>query len=419
MPFGQYTIPGFNPYAPMIQIPASGDPGVSGMPAGAPPAPAPQGRFQGLLSALSGPSDPSLDPAAQQSLNNQFLLNLGGGLLAGSRSGQGFGGIFGNALQGAQQAKQQSIDSQLQRVLLKAKLKQAQEGDKGDLVAIVGDDGNPQYVRASDAIGKRPYANQGTQAAPPASLQEYGEYVKQEIAAGRKPVDFLPFQEKLSKARVGAPYTQSVQMVGGAPTGVQFDRTGQTAPTQTPLNTPQGEIDAAVARALAEERAKSSGAVAGKVDAERAATFQQDLGVIDDEILRTQRILTEFQQGKYQTGPLAGRLPNISDSAQNLEREQGRDVLKNISSATFGALSEGERQFLKGIGIDPSKNEGSNISYLEERLSSLQKAKQRLQSRGPVSVTQQSGSPAPGVRPPITSFGTQSSGRPPLSSFRK
>ena len=67
---------------------------------------------------------------------------------------------------------------------------------------------------------------------------------------------------------------------------------------------------------------------------------------------------------------------------------------RNISSATFGALSEGEREFLKNIGISENVSEESNVAYLEERLKTLQRARDRLRTRPPLIQ-----SPGAGARP--------------------
>jgi hypothetical protein len=228
------------------------------------------------------------------------------------------------------------------------------------------------------------------QAKDPASIQEYNLAKSQ----GYKGT-FEQWIGDRAQATVTMPFVPMT--VGGVP-GFGNRQSGGFTPTSS---LPE-ETDAAARLKEAEARA----AELAKAQAGRDATFQEDLNVIDDEILRTQRLLSEFKAGKYQTGPLAGRLPNVRTAAQDLSREQGKDTIKAISSATFGALSEGERGFLKELGVSETANEESNINMLERRLEELQRTKRRLNTRerlgvGPTTAPAQQGSPS---RPPLSSF---------------
>jgi hypothetical protein len=208
------------------------------------------------------------------------------------------------------------------------------------------------------------------EAKDPASIQEY-DLAKSQGYQGT----FEQWVKDRAQAAVGTPYVPMV--VGGVP---GFGNRQNAS--FTPSGTLPGEADAAAQIKEAEARA----AELAKAQAGRDATFQEDVNVLDDEILRTQRLLTEFKAGKYQTGPLAGKLPNFRTSAQDLQREQGKDVIKAISSATFGALSEGEREFLRNLGISENASEESNINMLEQRLTQLQKTKERLRTRSRLGV---------------------------------
>ncbi|MGC4028929.1 MAG: hypothetical protein QM696_08660 [Steroidobacteraceae bacterium] len=209
----------------------------------------------------------------------------------------------------------------------------------------------------------------GTRAEPPASIQEH-DRVKEEYAARGKPAP--SFEEWLRMSASMTPINPTVGMLGGGLTVIQPTRGGGVG--LTPLSTPQQEVDAAAALKAAIEKAAKEGQLKG----ERQATFNSDIAQIDDEIARTERLLGEFNAGKYQTGPLAGMLPNWRTAAQDLQREQGKDVIKAISSATFGALSEGERKFLSDLGISEKANEESNINLLKQRSEALRKARERL-----------------------------------------
>lgn len=353
-------------------------PGGYGTPPFVPQQPSPGGPgIDPGVDPSGGAGGPGLvTPEMQAAARRQGLLSFGASLLANSGPqpgpGIGFGAALGQAIQAGQAGNQGSIDNQLQQLLLKSQIQRNERGPAGN--------GDPSLV----AEYKFAQANGYT-----GSFQEYIKYKQgqvQEPSAIQEAKYFATLTPEQQRQYLEVKRAQATPFVpaqqGGA--DVSFDRrTGTSVVAATP------EQNQAAAAAL--KAAEAGGSAAGKIDTERASTFQQDVNLIDDEILRTQRLLTEFQNGKYQTGPIAGRLPNITDSAQNLEREQTRDVLKNISQATFGALSEGERGFLKGLGIDPTKNEGSNIAYLEEKLASLKNAKQRLVSRPPVSQTTQRG----------------------------
>lgn len=389
MPFSDFILrqkllnQGVNPYS------GAGGPSTPGGPGTAP---------RGLLDRLSAAAFPVSDdgglvtPEQQKAARQQGLLQFGTSLLAnsGPQPGprQGLGALVGQALQQGQAGAQGSIDAQLQRELLRAKVADARRGPTGAqdpaLVAEFkfaqanGYKGSFQdYIQAKQPQVRRPSAIQEAEYFGKLSPEQQKQYLEVKRAAA-------------------TPFAQTNQ--GGA-TGAFDERTGAFIPQVSP------EQNQAAAAAL--KAAEAAAGATGKAEGERAATFQQDLNVIDDEILRTQRLLTEFQQGKYQTGPIAGRLPNARTAAQDLNRESAKDTLKGISSATFGALSEGERKFLKELGVNESINEESNINLLQERLQGLQRTKERLTTRGPIELQRgapRSAAPNPGGRPPLSSF---------------
>jgi hypothetical protein len=100
------------------------------------------------------------------------------------------------------------------------------------------------------------------------------------------------------------------------------------------------------------------------------------------EVDQLQGLLTDFKGGKYQTGPIAGRLPNVRQSAQELESQINQLTLDAISSATFGSLSEGERAFLSRRLISDEFTEEANIANLERRLEILNKLLSRQPQNG-------------------------------------
>jgi len=389
MPFSDFLLrqkllnQGVNPYSGAA---GPSTPGAAGPPPG----------LLGRLSAAAFPvGDASglLDPQQQRAAQQQGLLGFGASLLAnsGPQPGprQGFGSLVGQALLQGQGAARGGINDQLQQLLLKAKIQDAERGPAaGQDPALVAEF---KYAKTQGFTGSfQDYIkSKQSPVQQPSAIQEAEYFAKLTPEQQRQYLEV--------KRAQATPFQQTEQ--GGA-TGAFDRRSGAFTPQVAP------EQNQAAAAAL--KAAEAGGAAGGKIDAERAATFQQDLNVIDDEILRTQRLLTEFKGGKYQTGPIAGRFPNVRTPAQNLKRESAKDTIKGISSATFGSLTEGERKFIQELGINEINNEESNIDLLEERLTGLQKAKLRLQTRGPVA-------PASGVRAAPAAAGT----RPPLSSFRR
>lgn len=332
-----------------------------------------------------------LTPEEQRAARQQGLLALGSQLMAaGGPSDQrvSFGQALAPAIMAGQQAQQQYGNDMLQAMLLRTKLQKPYKDERPQSVREF------EYAKANGYKGTYDeWQRIGTvQAKDPASIQEYN-LAKSQGYQGT----FEQWIADRAQATVTMPYVPMT--VGGVP-GFGNRQSGGFTPTST---LPE-ETDAAGRLKEAEARA----AELAKAQAGRDANFQEDLNVIDDEILRTQRLLSEFKSGKYQTGPLSGRLPNMRTAAQDLEREQGKDTIKAISSATFGALSEGERGFLKELGVSQTANEESNINMLERRLEELQRTKRRLTTRARLGVGPNE---APAAAAPVQ--------RPPLSSFQK
>lgn len=382
--------------------------GVMGFPS-APPV-APQGGgglldkiaggMGGLLGAPGAYGD-MLPPEARKAMLMQALGSMGANLMAQSGwspQKTSFGQALGNSILATQQQMGQQGQDMLQAMLLKTKLQQAGQKSERPVAIIDPTTGKPKLVTQKEALGMEPYSAV-QRAEAPAVIQEYNLYSKQMQEAGQKPMPYMDWLGERAKTNVGAPY-QFIEYGGG--TGL-VNRTNPADIRQ--ITTASQETDAAARLKEAEARA----AELAKAQAGRDATFQEDVNVIDDEILRTQRLLSEFKAGKYQTGPLAGRLPNVRTAAQDLSREQGKDTITAISSATFGALSEGERGFLKELGVSETVNEESNINMLERRLEGLQRAKRRLTTRERLGV-------GPNAAPSPQGSGPS---RPPLSSFQK
>lgn len=154
-------------------------------------------------------------------------------------------------------------------------------------------------------------------------------------------------------------------------TGRGIGRGGPRSEEVVPPDTeaPQRAGNVAEAEARARERVK--------VETEA----QSDIASLDESIRKTQEVLNRFRRGDFSTGPVRGRLPAVTTADQELESFIGEDVLQRISSATFGALSEGERGFLRSSGMNRENTEAANIGILERRLTSLENAKRAAQRR--------------------------------------
>lgn len=343
--------------------------GVMGFPA-APPVKKPS-IYDRITQGLLGSSSYGgmLSEEDQKAAQRQGLLAIGSQLMsAGGPSPvrTSFGQAIGPALQAGQQAQRGYGQDMLEAMLLKTKLQAAGAGKRKKSVAVIGPNGTPILVDEQEAIdqGMQPYSAV-QRAEAPASIQEY------QLAKGQGYKG--TFEQWVSdRAKASAIPSFGSMLVGNVP-NVMNNRTGAVAPVST-------LPDEAAGAAAVKEAEASAGTLATE-QAKRDATFQEDMNVLDDEILRTQRLLTEFESGKYQTGPIAGRMPNLRTSAQDLSREQGKDTLKAISSATFGALSEGERAFLRELGVSENATEESNVNMLGQRLTQLTKTRNRLQSR--------------------------------------
>jgi hypothetical protein len=184
--------------------------------------------------------------------------------------------------------------------------------------------------------------------------------------------------------------TLPIETINQVPTQVQ------PGGVLNPLSSLPSESDAASRIAGDEERATARAAARVKVESE----VPSDIATLDEQIRKTTDVLNRFKRGDFQTGPIAGFGPAVTTAGQDLESYIGEDVLQRLSQATFGALSEGERDFLRRSGMNRQNTEAANISILERRLTSLENAKriaqQRLEraQRGEVSAEPSAAAPA-------------------------
>lgn len=337
----------------------------------------------GLFSSLQLPQGGIFgEPAAQQQMFDPRIA-MAAQLLGGTHSNEGFNTVFGRALMAGQQARQQAAQyaNQQREAQQNQQYRQAQiqalqqEKNRSPFGAIDPDQFTPESLARFQQSGNfgdlvpKPEASTGINSPfgninpgdfEPLSIERYRKSIDPKTGIG----DFSLLQ------RVWAPPAVSFQSTPGLG-GAIVDPGNRLGGGQvTPITTPEQERAAQAAAEQAQKEAEARGV--------RSATFNSDIARIDDEIVRTERLLKEFRSGKYQTGPVAGMLPNMRTAAQDLAREQGKDVISAISSATFGALSEGERAFLRELGVSEKASEQSNINMLTKRAEELRRAKTRL-----------------------------------------
>ncbi len=102
----------------------------------------------------------------------------------------------------------------------------------------------------------------------------------------------------------------------------------------------------------------------------------QNLEALEADVLRAQEILTT---GGNLTGPLVGRMPSVTDDAQELEAVLTKLGIGRLD-AFKGSLSEKEMQAAFGAGANMNADAPANMKLLEKQLEAVQKSKQRIQS---------------------------------------
>jgi len=171
------------------------------------------------------------------------------------------------------------------------------------------------------------------------------------------------------EAKASAGDIQTID-IGGVPH--LFDRVTQTV---TPVTTGGEQV-------TTESVGKSKGAIKASEDAAKAAiklstkTFEriepltQNLVNIDDAI----RLIDEGAA----TGPIISKLPSIRKSSIELDTLQKKLGLDVIASTTFGALSEGEREFALSTAL-PSNLKGPDLKrWLQRKKITQQKLIQQF-----------------------------------------
>lgn len=356
------------------------DPGVSGLPAL--PTPQPESRFQQILSGLLGPGKQYgglLDPAMQQQIKNQTLLNIGANLLASSRNGQGLGANAGQAILGAQQSKQQSIDDQIRNMTLLGNLEVAKKSAEKDLQPASVQE--YEYAKANGYAGSfDDWKTSGRIAAQqdPAAIQEYNFYSK------------LPPEQKkeflqIKRGQVAGTVTD----IQGSPSLVNR----VTGDVQQ-LSTPQLEQQAAGANAQAVAVGTGRGQAASNIETKQPAADSMEyvLSKFDEQIPKTTQGGVGGIKGK------AGAVTDYEDATRfdNLKEQLSTELRTVYRIPGEGTLSDRE-QAQYGIQL-PNRNNSAKVN--QQIISDLRaRTKLRLpqQAGGRGASGSFDASPAPGA----------------------
>jgi hypothetical protein len=309
----------------------------------------------------SGPSMPGLLPeeadAAAQRHKLQMMATL---LQANQPSNMPQSGMaaLGGAVQDGMAAKDQYGADAIRAQLMKRELDQRLQYGSGNQ--------DPAIVSEFNFAQQNGYKGSFTD-----YMKEY--HARQaNVSANVQNADYYEGLTPEQRQRyVEANRTVPIETIGQVPTRVLAGGALQ------PLSTLPGESNAAATVAADEERATARAAARVKVESE----VPGDIATLDEQIRKATDVLNRFKRGDFQTGPIAGFGPAVTTAGQDLESYIGEDVLQRLSQATFGALSEGERDFLRRSGMNRQNTEAANISILERRLTSLENAKRIAQQR--------------------------------------
>lgn len=301
-----------------------------------------------LKTGLLGPAENYggiLDQNQTNAAQNNGLMNFGAALLAAggpSRTPTSLGQALGGAVLQGRAAQQGALNNSIQSKIMLAQLANLQEGKKGDLVPIIGPNGNPIYARASDAVGKIP-VSMGNTAKDAASLQEYQQYVKDQTAAGKPALSFLDFTKALYANKAVYPY--SVNEVGGVPNA--FNKTNASA---TPLTTLPQE---------AQGKATVAGAEAGaKVTAESEAQNKASLGSTLDDIAKMRQNITDLLGSPgFNTIYGASSVMDPRNYIRGTDAADAQAKREQLSAETFGITI----QKMRGLG-QLSDAEGKKVT---------------------------------------------------------
>lgn len=137
------------------------------------------------------------------------------------------------------------------------------------------------------------------------------------------------------------------------------DQTGapSSGAIETEVISPEEAISGKAAAVRAGEQAKT--------DPELRRELPISITLARQNLQRQQGAIKALQEGRLNTGIFQGVGAGLSPEGQRFRQLSGLEVLESVSKATFGALSEGERQFLAGTVINLFDDEQVNIENLQ------------------------------------------------------
>jgi hypothetical protein len=141
----------------------------------------------------------------------------------------------------------------------------------------------------------------------------------------------------------------------------------------TPIASEQQIVEGQATRAAETASAETQ----ARQDVTSRQELPAEIAKSNDFIDRAEGFIESLKTGSLDTGPIIGRFPAISDQAQLFEAFSGQGIVEAIGQATFGALSEGEREFLSSTVFSRDKNEDVNIELLERAVDIVKGAQQR------------------------------------------
>lgn len=174
-------------------------------------------------------------------------------------------------------------------------------------------------------------------------------------------------------------------------TGVQFDRSSRvfkTSDDRFVVTDDDGNVSGVIdtseqttqnlaerAGATAEASAQAQADVRAR--SELPEKIAQDQSFIDN----AERFVGLLESGELETGPFAGRFPALTTNAQLFDAFSGENIIESISSATFGQLSEGERQFIATTNPNRRLTEEANIDIIKRKIRMIRGAQGRARRR--------------------------------------
>ena len=127
---------------------------------------------------------------------------------------------------------------------------------------------------------------------------------------------------------------------------------------------------------VAGEAARTRSQQQAKVDPERVKQLPLEMESTVQRIEQIEAAINALQTGELDTGPFDQVFARFTSAGQRFGQLSGEAVIEAIGSATFGALSEGEREFLRSTTIDLGAQEGVNIDELNRMLRIARKAQE-------------------------------------------